>query len=277
MLLILEDVDYQRTVLDQLRGQVQEVQRKLSLSLIYLEALKQVSNTAADLKPESDAIWKFQCYQLVMDFAMRRCLPPPLNVFAYLWLGTASLVRLARNAISQGRFVQKEQPPLIIMMDAMKGQRLSDRDYHYWRQKALEYSNGITGVNEKTPQKQAERMLLILEDVDYQRTVLDQLRGQVQEVQRKLSLSLIYLEALKQVSSSKNDPTSLSSMQQQQTTLHYISRQSPYPGTKIQRFPVPDKYVPWEVMWLDYEPVAYTRPRAQFPGPEHGATLGLKP
>ncbi|XP_042148240.1 uncharacterized protein LOC115328407 [Ixodes scapularis] len=122
----------------------------------------------------------------------------------------------------------------------MKGQRLSDRDYHYWRQKALEYSNGITGVNEKTPQKQAERMLLILEDVDYQRTVLDQLRGQVQEVQRKLSLSLIYLEALKQVSSSKNDPTSLSSMQQQQTTLHYISRQSPYPGTKIQRFPVPD-------------------------------------
>ncbi|CAN7978571.1 unnamed protein product [Ixodes persulcatus] len=120
-------------------------------------------------------------------------------------------------------------------------------------------------------------MLLILEDVDYQRTVLDQLRGQVQEVQRKLSLSLIYLEALKQVSTSKNeyissvwlraDPMSLSSMQQQQTTLHYISRQSPYPGTKIQRFPVPDKYVPWEVMWLDYEPVAYTRPRAQFPGP----------
>ncbi|KAM7305887.1 protein ced-11-like isoform X2 [Ixodes scapularis] len=51
----------------------------------------------------------------------------------------------------------QEQPPLIIMMDAMKGQRLSDRDYHYWRQKALEYSNGITGVNEKTPQKQAER------------------------------------------------------------------------------------------------------------------------
>lgn len=45
--------------------------------------------------------------------------------------------------------------------------------------------------------------MLILEDVDYQRSVLDQLRGQVQEVQRKLSLSLIYLEALKQVSSSK--------------------------------------------------------------------------
>ncbi|KAL3249459.1 hypothetical protein MRX96_055998 [Rhipicephalus microplus] len=63
------------------------------------------------------------------------------------------------------------------------------------------------------------------------------------------------------------DPVSVVATIQQQTTLHYISRQSPYPGTKIQRFPVPDKFVPWEVMWLDYDPVAYTRPRAQFPAP----------
>ncbi|KAH9369527.1 hypothetical protein HPB48_019682 [Haemaphysalis longicornis] len=41
---MLEDVDYQRTVLDQLRGQVQEVQRRMSLSVIYLETLKQVSS-----------------------------------------------------------------------------------------------------------------------------------------------------------------------------------------------------------------------------------------
>lgn len=83
-----------------------------------------------------------------------------------------------------------------------------------------------------------------------------------------MSLSVIYLETLKQVSSLKGDPTSLTtSMALQQTTLHNISRQSPYPGTKIQRFPVPDKFVPWEVMWLDYDPVAYTRPRSQFPGP----------
>ncbi|CAN7993898.1 unnamed protein product [Ixodes hexagonus] len=260
------------------------------LKLILLTLLYALfSNTAADLEPESDAIWKFQRYELVMDFAMRRCLPPPLNVFAYLWLGAAALVRLARYAITRGhtmhkvkrlcdthRFLSIEMRHSLGPLYVPGGQRLSDRDYHYWRQKALEYSNSITGVNENTPQKQTERLLLILEDVDYQRTVLDQLRGQVQEVQRKLSLSLIYLEALKQVSSSKTGEAPAYTPQnirarlhakRRQTTLHYISRQSPYPGTKIQRFPVPDKYVPWEVMWLDYEPVAYTRPRAQFPGP----------
>ncbi|KAH9369533.1 hypothetical protein HPB48_019676 [Haemaphysalis longicornis] len=108
------------------------------------------------------------------------------------------------------------------------------------------------------------RLTLMLEDVDYQRTLLNQLRGQVQEVQRRMHLSLAYLESLKQVSS-RTDPTSLTAPQQQ-TMLHYISRQSPYPGTKIRRCPVPNKYVPWEVIWQDYDPVVYTRPRSKFPG-----------
>ena len=29
--------------------------------------------------------------------------------------------------------------------------------------------------------------------------------------------------------------------------IHVAARQSPYPGTSIARFPVFDKYVPWEV------------------------------
>ncbi|XP_077516820.1 ADP-ribose pyrophosphatase, mitochondrial-like [Amblyomma americanum] len=147
-----------------------------------------------------------------------------------------------------------------------KSQKLSERDYHYWRQKALEYSKSVDSVDENCPQKQAEKLTLMMEDIDYQHTMLDQLKGQVQEVQRKISLSLIYLETMKQVSSRADAAFQTASMQSQ-PTLHYISRQSPYPGTKIQRFPVPDKFVPWEVMWLDYDPVAYTRPRSQFPGP----------
>lgn len=49
------------------------------------------------------------------------------------------------------------------------------------------------------------------------------------------------------------------------TTIHVLSRHTPYPGTCVQRYPVPDKYVPWEVMWTDYDPVAFTRPRSDFP------------
>lgn len=43
-----------------------------------------------------------------------------------------------------------------------------------------------------------------------------------------------------------------------------MARHTPYPGTRVQRYPVPDKYVPWEVMWTDYDPVAFTRPKSDF-------------
>ncbi|KAL1469811.1 hypothetical protein MTO96_024793 [Rhipicephalus appendiculatus] len=225
------------------------------LKLILLTVLVALFyNTVAEVTPQADAVWKFQRYELVMDFAMRRCLPPPLNAIAYVWCILA--------AIFKGHL-----PLHPLARDVSKGQKLSELDYHYWKQKALEYSNILASANQNKAQMMSDNLTLMLEDVDYQRTTLDQLKGQVEEVQRKMSLSLIYLETLKQSCSSKGDPMSVVASIQQQTTLHYISRQSPYPGTKIQRFPVPDKFVPWEVMWLDYDPIAYTRPRAQFPAP----------
>lgn len=232
----------------------------LHLKLILLTVLFALfSTTAASVVPESDAIWKFQRYELVMDFAMRRCLPPPLNAVTYLWVAIVELLRLCARTVQRRK---QEKSPFI---DMPKGQRLSEGDYLYWKQKVLEYSNSLDSANEDTVKTQGEKLTLMFEDVDYQRTVLNQLRGQVQEVQRRMHLSLVYLESLKQVSS-RTDPTSLTTPQQQ-TMLHNISRQSPYPGTKIRRCPVPNKFVPWEVMWLDYYPVAYTRPRSQFPGP----------
>lgn len=42
--------------------------------------------------------------------------------------------------------------------------------------------------------------------------------------------------------------------------LHVLSRQSPYPQTTVQRFPVFDKYVPWETPYGTYDPVVYTCP-----------------
>lgn len=75
------------------------------------------SNTAADLEPESDAIWKFQRYELVMDFAMRRCLPPPLNAVAYAWLAIAFVMRVPLKMIKRtkrrvgGAAVHTGRPP----------------------------------------------------------------------------------------------------------------------------------------------------------------------
>lgn len=47
--------------------------------------------------------------------------------------------------------------------------------------------------------------------------------------------------------------------------VHYLSRHSPYVGTRIQRFPLADKYVSWDVIWINYDPVIYSRKREDFP------------
>ncbi|XP_033625076.1 transient receptor potential cation channel subfamily M member-like 2 isoform X2 [Asterias rubens] len=41
-------------------------------------------------------------------------------------------------------------------------------------------------------------------------------------------------------------------------TLHQKARSSPYPGTAIRRFPVPDDKVPWENNNHGYKPISYT-------------------
>ena len=44
------------------------------------------SMSAVVLTQDTDTIWKFQRYGLVQDFVTRNPLPPPLNVFSYIYL-----------------------------------------------------------------------------------------------------------------------------------------------------------------------------------------------
>ncbi|KAI3380070.1 hypothetical protein SNEBB_006965 [Seison nebaliae] len=48
--------------------------------------------------------------------------------------------------------------------------------------------------------------------------------------------------------------------------LHEKARSSPYTRTKLERFEVEDKYVPWEVLFPKYEPIEFTSPK--FVGPK---------
>ncbi|EEC14837.1 Trpm4 protein, putative [Ixodes scapularis] len=132
------------------------IQYLVLLKLILLTLLYALfSHTAHKIEPVSDDIWKFQRYQLVVDFMNRLCLPPPLNVFSYLLSLCQLLGRALRRCCCRCRAAAED--------------------------------------------------------------------------------------------------------------VHPLSRHSPYPGTRVLRFPVPDKYVAWEVLWLEYDPVAYSRPKQDFP------------
>uniref|UniRef100_A0A1W7RAU8 Protein ced-11 n=1 Tax=Hadrurus spadix TaxID=141984 RepID=A0A1W7RAU8_9SCOR len=233
------------------------IQYFVLLKLIMMTLLYALfSATASKLQTEVDAIWKFQRYQLIVDFAACLRLPAPLNIFSYILIVGRWLLKCSTCKICQ-RTDETDSP---LMAPQSKGQRLSEKDYNYWRQLAQDYSKKEQEKESESNmlKKQTEIIGTITEDVDYQKKVLRQLKGRLGELERMMAHSHVSLENIKHLAKKDKERGILSQ------PVHMLSRHSPYPGTMVQRFPVPDKYVPWEVMWIDYDPVAFTRPKEDF-------------
>lgn len=64
------------------------------------------SATGARIGAESDLIWKFQRYNLIINFSNTLRLPPPLNVFSVLIIIYKFLRRCCRKGVS---FLKKER------------------------------------------------------------------------------------------------------------------------------------------------------------------------
>lgn len=235
------------------------IQFLVLLKLVLLTLLYALfSHTAHKIEAASDDIWKFQRYKLVVDFMNRLCLPPPLNIFSYV----IGLLQFIWRIVSC-RFCRTTHQ-LDGHADLGKSQlRLSEKDYNYWKHLASQYSQRLREERtlEDSKKKQFESLSFFLEDMDHQRQMLSMLRGQIQELQRTVGKSFSYLQTLKHASDKPGEPGSVLP-----GAVHVLSRQSPYPRTRVLRYPVPDKYVAWQVLWLEYDPVAYSRPRADFPG-----------
>lgn len=234
------------------------IQYFILLKLILLTLLYAIfSATASKIQDETDAIWKFQRYQLVVDFANRLRLPAPLSIFSYLaglgeWIYHGFCCIMCRKSSDT-----TDKPEGGLFGKDLLG-LLQDKDYNYWKELAQEYCRHQEEKikNNDIPKKQMELLTTIAEDVDYEKSVMTQIRGQMRELERMMNQAQVVLEDLKKMSQ-KDESVQIS--------LHYLARQSPYQGTAVQRFPVPDKYVAWEVLWVEYDPVIYSQHRSQFP------------
>ena len=70
------------------------------LKLLLLTVLYAIfASSAARLTADTDSIWRFQRYGLVMDFVTRPPLPPPINFFYYIYWITRFLVTFIINLI----------------------------------------------------------------------------------------------------------------------------------------------------------------------------------
>ncbi|XP_076316396.1 transient receptor potential cation channel subfamily M member-like 2 isoform X3 [Tachypleus tridentatus] len=236
------------------------IQYFVLLKLILLTLLYALfSATASKIQNETEDIWKFQRYQLVVDFANRLRLPAPLNIISYVLIIFEWTWRLISCRPCKNNRKRDEDGEAVLISDKVAVGCLTEKDYNYWRQLAQEYSTSEEekAKEENLQKKQMELLTTIAEDVEYEKNVLRQVKGRVGELERMLMFSQVFLESIKHMNQREEEHS--------QGSVHFLARHTPYPGTIVQRFPVPDKYVAWEVMWIDYDPVAYSRPRSDFP------------
>lgn len=128
--------------------------------------------------------------------------------------------------------------------------------------------------------KQSENIQFICEEMEHEKNMLRTLKTKLNEMERMMHQTQISLENLKysggpsvatsgQTSSLAKRRFQRSTLDlrvpAQTTTIHHLARHSPYLGTRIQRFPIADKFVSWEVIWINYDPVIYSRKRDNFP------------
>ncbi|CAN7992774.1 unnamed protein product [Ixodes hexagonus] len=249
------------------------IQYLVLLKLILLTLLYALfSHTAQKIEPVSDDIWKFQRYQLVVDFMNRLCLPPPLNALSYLLSLFRGLWRLLLHCCRLcARWQDKDDQCL--GAELSKTQRMSDVDHSYWRQLAQEYASQTDAsrpADAEVQRSDTSRQRRYIAAVGNERPAA--LRAGLRTEERHV------FTARKLVTHSEREPSAAGASAAEgpgspsgpdaagpTEEVHPLSRYSPYPGTRVLRFPVPDKYVAWEVLWLEYDPVAYSRPRQDFP------------
>ncbi|RWS26931.1 protein ced-11-like protein [Leptotrombidium deliense] len=252
------------------------IQYFVLLKLILMTLLYALfASTASKLSAETDAIWKYQRYILVADFSSRLPLPAPLSIFCYIYY----ILKYTFRTLSCYYCIRwcKKHKKKLLKKDTTDGPnfddsaekkynlRLSEEDYNFWRHLAREHCKKIDKKAEEADiaKKQWESIQSISEEIEYEKKLLRQLKGKTYELERMMTVSHVFLENIKHLASSKfglMDPDYTQAMK----SHHVLSRQSPYPGTRVNRIPVPDKFVPWEVMWIDYDPVAYTKQKIDF-------------
>ncbi|GIY74804.1 protein ced-11 [Caerostris extrusa] len=183
-------------------------------------------------------------YQLVVDFSNRLTFPAPLSVINYCLL----FYNYIYGCICKRKDTNSDTL------------QLNEVDWAYWKTLASDYYEESFGEKEveNSTQWRMSKVLELQKALNDQRRHIRQLHAHLDELQIRIKRDHEYLE-------DQSIQISLAEYLQIKNVPQILSRISPYPYTKISRFPVSDKRVPWKYVWKDYDPIAYNKPSRDFP------------
>ncbi|XP_035685384.1 transient receptor potential cation channel subfamily M member-like 2 [Branchiostoma floridae] len=226
---------------------------------------------------ESREIWMYQRYKLIIDLDRRDSLPPPLVIFHYIymlgrylcWCWKCRVV--TKIKVAYGEKTYSSQDMVDGGLDVPDGEELDEDRFSFWKSCAHSFNSSQRkqAAQESRQMTQTEVYEQVSDDLSRLdvrvRRRHDRLHDRVVKVEKMMQESMLTLETIKHLLLTK-ESREVEGVSTTQTgaILHIAARQSPYFGTKKKRFPVFDKYVPWKVLFVEYDPPRYTAPMEYF-------------
>ncbi|KAH3781577.1 transient receptor potential cation channel subfamily M member-like 2 isoform X2 [Dreissena polymorpha] len=216
--------------------------------------------TNAKVNVVASDLWKFQRYALIENFKNRLTLPPPLTFINLTFIFLKYVYRKCYAKCKE--CCNPEKDKLKYVVDDME-----QDDSVFWKKVAKDYIASEEQAAEKESKlgKIEDILLVLQDDLKRQKKGIKLVTEHMVEIERMMQSHRLYLEDLGH-KQGKNELMGITNTKG--TFIHIAARQSPYPGTHIERFPVFDKYVPWEILYDVYDPKTFSLEKSKFPESE---------
>ncbi|XP_061181386.1 transient receptor potential cation channel subfamily M member-like 2 [Saccostrea echinata] len=247
-------------------GYAVTIQYLLLTKLIFITLLYALfSATTSKIQAASEQLWKFQLHSLIVDFETRLRLPAPLNFLSYLIMVLEQIFKIVTwiyKWICRSSCCVKHTE---LAKNDNKMTVVQHSDFTFWRtlMKKLKKQQKEEDINSQRPLEQEQKIQQLLTQTLLQMQFNNKLTEQLSSLERHIMSCEMALEQVHHKIDIM-DPKKRPELEKA-TNLHMASRESPYPGTTIQRFPVFDKFINWEETFAAYDPVLYTKPIEEYP------------
>ncbi|XP_038646188.1 transient receptor potential cation channel subfamily M member 2 [Scyliorhinus canicula] len=230
------------------------------------------------IQDNTDKIWKFQRYPLIEEYYCRPPAPPPFIVFSHIFL-------LIEHATQ--RKVKRKHKKFKKQLDDKEEAELLT-----WE--AIIKENYLIKLKRNQSQSLNQQISCTMEKVDAVAEILDvnregnKVEHRISHLEEQVTQSMRALNWIMNtlieknfgsresapvlvISDSKNKEDETEDEEKDLKSLYHVNARSlMYPDTNIQRYPVPDEKVPWEIKFDGYAPPTYT---AETAGDDH--SIGL--
>lgn len=269
----------------------------LFTNILLLNLLIAIFNyTFEKIQEDSDKVWKFQRYDLISEYRDRPALCPPFIIVAHIFSVLTWIFRKCSCSKPTGKhstetkFFVNYDPMHLIAREFVAAETyiyestIKDAETQDERIKTiLNRVNFLTEEIEEIKCGEEASVDTARKDVIRPETswhgararkssasgvnIESRLAKMEFNMQQILELIMLQnqkqaaiLEASQSIMSSAASSSQLNAVKSQITTIHTKARMSPYPGTMIKRWKVPDDKVLWQHPYPEYKPTLYTAP-----------------